>query len=121
MQYVGEHYLRFSGTAPEAPNGDWFFKGGADSPENALAYNDFDHTPNIGNRRKSWKPHQKDYDAKDVASYTWQKGKGSEILGMVNYLLGKGLNAFSFLTFSLHGDDDNVFPHVLKVSESKYK
>ena len=120
LQYVGEHYLRFSGTKPEKPNGSWFFKGGADSPENALAYNDFDNTPNVGNRRKSWKPHQKDYNANDASSYTWKKGKGSEMLGMINYLSGKGLNAFSFLTFSLHGDDDNVFPHLLKVSESKY-
>ena len=30
-QYVGEHYLRFAGTNPENPNGDWFVKAGADA------------------------------------------------------------------------------------------
>ena len=34
--YVGERYLRFAGT------GEVFLKGGADSPENFLAYADFD-------------------------------------------------------------------------------
>ncbi|MHA7055931.1 DUF5060 domain-containing protein [Aquimarina sp. M1] len=120
LQYVGEHYLRYSGTDPENPNGDWFVKGGADSPENALAYEDFDATPNRGSRRKSWSPHQQDYVASDASSYTWNGGKGSELLGAINYLFNKGLNAFSFLTLSLHGDDENVFPHKLKVGVSTY-
>ena len=36
LQYVGEHYLKFAGT------GEYFLKGGADSPENFLAYTEFD-------------------------------------------------------------------------------
>ena len=36
LQYVGEHYLQFSET------GTYFLKGGADSPENFLAYYEFD-------------------------------------------------------------------------------
>ena len=36
LEYVGERYLRFAGT------GEAFLKGGADSPENLLAYADFD-------------------------------------------------------------------------------
>ncbi|MGB3606182.1 DUF5060 domain-containing protein [Psychroserpens sp.] len=118
--YVGEHYLQYSGNNPNAPNGDWFVKAGADAPENTLAYEDFDNTPSRGNRRKSWSPHQQDYNANDASDYTWNGGKGSELLGVINYLSGKGINAFSFLTLSLHGDDENVFPHLLKVNESVY-
>ncbi|MEM6721074.1 MAG: DUF5060 domain-containing protein [Bacteroidota bacterium] len=118
--YVGEHYLRYAGTNPAAPNGDWFIKAGADAPENTLAYDDFDNTPNRGGFRKNWNPHQQDYVASDASSYTWDNGKGTELLGVINYLYTKGMNAFSFLTFSLHGDDDNVFPHLLQVNESTY-
>ncbi len=120
LKYVGEHYLRHIGSNPSNPNGNWFVKAGADAPENTLAYEDFDNTPNRGNRRKNWNPHQQDYSASDASSYTWDGGKGSELLGVVNYLSNKGVNAFSFLTLSLHGDDENVFPHLLKVPVSTY-
>ncbi|WGK66051.1 DUF5060 domain-containing protein [Croceiramulus getboli] len=120
LHYIGEHYLKHSGTAPDNPSGPWFVKAGADSPENALAYDDFDATPNRGNRRKSWTPHQQDYVSSEAFNYTWQGGKGSELLGVVNYLSQKGVNAMSFLTFSLHGDDENVFPHLLKVDLNTY-
>jgi hypothetical protein len=38
LQYVGEHYLKHAG------NGEYYLKGGADSPENFLAYAQFDDT-----------------------------------------------------------------------------
>ncbi|MEM7549060.1 MAG: carbohydrate-binding protein [Bacteroidota bacterium] len=114
LQYVGEHYLQI----PET--GEWFFKVGADAPENTLAYEDFDDVPNKSGRRKSWAPHQQDYDPSDASEFTWQSGKGTEILGMVKYLSDQGMNVFSFLTFSLSGDDKNIFPHLLKVSVSEY-
>ncbi|MEM1327644.1 MAG: DUF5060 domain-containing protein, partial [Bacteroidota bacterium] len=114
LKYVGEHYLQFQETD------EWFVKAGADAPENTLAYEDFDDVPNRGNRRKSWSPHAQDYNASEASSYTWQNGKGSELLGAIAYLSGKGMNAFSFLTFSLAGDDENVFPHLLKVPISTY-
>ncbi|GAA3514664.1 hypothetical protein GCM10022393_30780 [Aquimarina addita] len=120
LQYVGEHYLRYSGTNSINPNGKWFVKAGADSPENTFAYEDFDNTPNRGSRRKAWAAHQQDYNAGDASDYTWDSGKGSELLGVVNYLSSEGANAMSFLTFSLGGDDENIFPHLLKVSESVY-
>jgi|GEM_PF-359957 len=120
LQYVGEHYLRFSGTDPKDPNGKWFVKAGADSPENTLAYEDFDDTPNRKGRRKSWAPHQRDYIAEDASDYTWGNGLGTELLGVLNYLSVQGANAMSFLTFSLGGDDENVFPHLLKVDEDTY-
>ncbi|WP_020569668.1 DUF5060 domain-containing protein [Neolewinella persica] len=107
LQYVGQHYLQYAET------GEWFVKAGADAPENTLAYEDFDEVPNQGNRRKTWQPHQQDYLAAEAAPYTWQNGKGSELLGVVNYLSTVGVNAFSFLTFNTQGDDNNVFPHLL--------
>lgn len=120
LQYVGEHYLKHSGSTPDNPNGPWFVKAGADSPENTFAYEDFDNTPNRSGRRKAWAPHQQDYIASDASDYTWDSGKGSELLGVVNYLSTEGANAMSFLTFSLGGDDENVFPHLLRVSEDVY-
>lgn len=120
LSYVGEHYLRFTGTGGDQPNGNYFVKAGADAPENMLAYEDFDATPNRGDRRKSWDPHQQDYLASDASEYTWGDNDGTEILGVVNYLSTKGVNAFSFLTLSLHGDDENVFPYLMKVNENTY-
>ena len=114
LDYVGEHYLKYAGT------GEWFVKAGADAPENTLAYEDFDQVPNEGGRRKSWSPHAQDYNAAEAATYTWQNGKGSELLGVVAYLSNKGVNAFSFLTFNVQGDDKNVFPHLLRGSLADY-
>lgn len=110
LQYVGQHYLRYSGTNPAAPNGKWFIKGGPDAPENMLSYEDFDEVPNP---KKTWQPHQQDYLASDAQDYTWASGKGTEMLGMIRYLSDiKQMNAFSFLTFSLDGDDKTVSPHL---------
>ncbi|MEM8585817.1 MAG: DUF5060 domain-containing protein, partial [Bacteroidota bacterium] len=103
LQYVDERYLRYAET------GEYFLKGGADAPENFLAYEDIDNTPNIGDRRKSWAPHADDWNPGDPS---WQNGKGTEIIGAVNYLASEGLNVFSFLTMNIQGDDRNVFPYV---------
>jgi hypothetical protein len=80
------------------------------SPENFLAYNDFDNTPNTGNRRKSWAPHQQHYNASTDPS--WRIGNGTGIIGAINYLSNQGVNAFSFLTMNIRGDDRNVYPYV---------
>lgn len=115
LEYVGKHHLRFAET------GEYFMKCGTDSPENLLAYDDFDGTPDVENRTKSWTPHAPVADgpvATEVAPFTWQEGKGSELLGAINYLAEEGLNAFSFLTFSLDGDDENVFPHLINAGET---
>ncbi len=106
LSYVGERYLKFS-------NGEYFLKCGADAPENFLAYDQFDGTfQNDGHKDnlvKSWAPHLKDWAAGDP---TWGDGKGKEIVGAINYLASKGMNAFSFLTMNIAGDDQNVFPYV---------
>ena len=114
LEYVNEHYLRYSGS------GRYFIKVGVDSPENLLAYTDFDATPNVANRRKSWDPHRDDY-SDDADELLWQGEKGKSLFGAINYLHEKGLNAFSFLTFNVDGDDRNVFPHLLKVDVATYE
>ena len=107
LTYVGKHYLQFAGTE------EYFLKAGADAPENFLAYRDFDgdfkadgHKDNLV---KDWKPHIQDWRPGDP---TWQHGKGKGIIGAVNYLACKGVNAVSFLTLNIVGDDQNVFPYV---------
>ncbi len=119
LQYVGERYLQF------AESGDYFIKAGADAPENTLAYEDFDATPNKGGRRKSWQPHAGDFALADAGDYTWGPSQGDgarengrEMLGMLNYLSEERMNVFSFLTFSLNGDDGNVYPHLQETTNA---
>ncbi|MEW7289617.1 Ig-like domain-containing protein [Aquimarina sp. 2304DJ70-9] len=102
LQYVGEHYLRFAET------GEYMIKQGPDSPENLFAYDDFDNTPNSGNRRKNFNPHKGDWNSGDP---TWKSGKGKGLIGAVNYIASEGLNSMSFLTMNINGDDKNVYPY----------
>lgn len=115
LQVVGEHYLRFAGS------GEYFLKNGPDAPENLLAYDNFDATPNVNDLRKSWSPHLKDYPG-DAGDLLWgtNRDRGKALLGAINYLSTKGMNVFSFLTFNIDGDDHNVYPHLLNTSESEY-
>lgn len=71
LRYVGLHHLQF------AESNEYFLKCGADSPENFLAYGDFDNTSN----RKSWAPHIGDWVSGDP---TWSDGKGKGIIGALN-------------------------------------
>jgi hypothetical protein len=103
-----KHHYQFAGT------GEWFLKTGSDSPENFLAYDDFDNTPNNGGYRKSWGRHIRDYDPGDP---TWDGGKGKGMIGALNYLSTQGMRAFSFLTMNINGDDNNVFPYISPSSQ----
>lgn len=105
LQYVGQHYLQFAGSK------EFFLKAGADAPETLLAYADFDGTEarkkNVP--LKTWAPHVSDWKPGDPS---WKSGKGKGLIGALNYLAGKGLNAFSFLPYNAGGDGDNVWPFV---------
>ncbi len=113
LEYVGEHYLRFAGT------GEYYLKGGADSPENFLAYNDFDGTwsgPGLGERpgdnikspdMHKYEPHIMDWREGDPV---WQGTRGKGIIGALNYLAGKGMNSVYMLTMNVMGDGDDVWP-----------
>jgi hypothetical protein len=106
LEYVGEHYLRFAGS------GDYYLKGGADSPENFLAYDEIDGTydadagsgsySHIGGFIHQYKPHVKDWRPGDP---TWKDGKGKGIIGALNYLASEGMNSVYFLTYNLDGGD----------------
>ena len=113
LEYVGEHYLKFK------DSGKYFIKVGVDAPENILAFKDFDATTNALDLLKTWEPHENDFD-KDAKDLLWQGEKGKNLFGAINYLASEGLNVFSFLTFNVDGDDRNVFPYLLKVSEEEY-
>lgn len=121
LQYVDEHYLRYSGTTPDQPNGPWFIKAGADATENTLDFEDFDATPNRKNLRKSWSPHAADFSPYKASDYLWGAGKGKNLLGMMQYLSDQGMNVMSFLTFTLAGDDQNVFPHLMRIQNATYE
>ena len=107
LDYVGTHYLQFQGS------GEYFLKQGADSPENLFAYNDFDGPfKNDGqgdNFIKNWAPHVDDWNTGDP---TWAGGKGKGLIGALNYLASEEMNAMSFLTMNIGGDDKNVFPYL---------
>ena len=107
LKFVNKSYLQFEG------DGSYFLKAGADAPENLLSYTDFDGTfKNDGHKDdlvKGWAPHVRDWKQGDPV---WKKNKGKGIIGAINYLAGKGMNAFSFLTLNIGGDDQNVFPYI---------
>ena len=100
LQYAGKHYLQFAGS------GDYFLKLGSDSPETLLAYADFDDT--IARKPQvplhTFTPHVQDWRTGDP---TWKGDKGKGLIGAVNYLVSKGVNAISFLPYNAGGDGDN--------------
>ena len=108
LEYVGERYLRFAG------DGTYFLKAGPDAPETFLAYEDFDGTSTGKAELKSWAPHAADWRDGDP---TWQGGKGKGIVGALNYLAEEEMNAFSFLTYNVQGDGDNVWPHATRLDK----
>ncbi len=107
LQYIEGRYLRFAET------GEYFLKAGPDAPENFLSYADFDGTfHNDGHKDhfvKTWSAHERDWRVGDPV---WKNGKGKAMIGAINYLASEGLNAFSFLTMNIIGDDQNVFPFI---------
>lgn len=114
LEYIGKRYLRSAGT------NQYFLKAGADSPETLLGYVDFDGT--VAGKPgkvplKTWQPHVRDWKPGDP---TWKDGKGKGLIGAVNYLSGKGANAFSFLTYNAGGDGDNVWPFVERSDKLHY-
>jgi hypothetical protein len=114
LKYVGESYLKYTET------GQYFIKVGVDAPENLLAYEDFDATTNVFDFRKNWEFHAKDFQ-NDARAYLWQREKGKNLMGAIQYLASEGLNVFSFLTFNVDGDDRNIFPYLLKDSAEEYE
>jgi hypothetical protein len=101
-----------------AESRDYFLKGGADSPENFLAYKDFDGTYRHSNEFRDgeskteglhhYTAHEGDWTTGDPI---WGDGKGKGIIGAVNYLASVGVNSAYFLTMNINGDGKDVFPY----------
>ena len=99
LEYVGERYLRFSET------GQYFIKGGADSPENFLAFHEFDGThyggdnqdrsgeDNPNSNLHRYTAHIGDWNPGDP---TWHGDRGKGIIGALNYLASEGMNSVYF-------------------------
>ncbi len=108
------HYLQYAGS------GKYFLKGGADSPENFLAYYEFDGTyrgkapetrqgeATANEELHHYAPHLPDWKEGDP---TWQGGKGKAIIGALNYLASKSMNSVYFLTMNIDGDGKDVWPY----------
>lgn len=114
LQYVGKRYLQHAGSKR------FFLKAGADAPETLLGYADFDNTVAGKPTKvplKTWAPHVSDWKSGDP---TWQDSKGKGLIGAINYLSGKGCNAFSFLTYNAGGDGDNVWPFIHRDDKLHY-
>ena len=107
LQYVDSRYLQFAGT------GEYFLKGGADSPENFLAYNGFDQTPGT----HSYSPHSGDWNSGDPS---WNGTAGRNIIGAINYLASEGMNSVYFLTMNVNGDGDDVWPWTSSSNQQRF-
>jgi len=109
----GKGYFKFS-------EGDsLFIKNGADSPENFLAYSDFDQTyryeiqirdgeSNPEMKIHDYAPHLNDWNIDDPH---WRKNKGKGIIGAVNYLVSKGINSIYMITLNIQADGKDVWPY----------
>lgn len=114
LRYVGERYLQF------AESGEYYLKGGTDSPENLLGYEDFDGTYFGGQEGQRegeaaadkelhrYEDHVQDWNEGDPS---WQGGKGKGLIGAYNYLAEKGMNSSYFLTLNIGGDGKDVWPY----------
>jgi len=123
LTYVGKRYLLCAGSK------QYFLKAGADSPETLLAYADFDGTEaarqavqRAGEARRpvslhEYRPHIADWHHGDP---TWKQDKGKGLIGVINYLSSKGVNALSFLPYNAGGDGDNVWPFVSRNDKLHY-
>jgi hypothetical protein len=103
LRYVGRRYLQFAQTK------DFFLKAGADSPENFLAYHEFDATYDTNDGQvlengflHKYTRHIDDFRDGDP---TWSSGKGVGIIGALNYLASKGVNSVYFIPYNIDGGD----------------
>ncbi len=107
------YYFRMS------PGGEVFLKCGANSPENLLAYADFDDTYRMaksesrGEAKTTKDLHQFTAHLTDWTSGdpTWKDGKGKSLIGAFNYLSQVGMNSCYFLTMNIGGDGKDVWPY----------
>ncbi len=118
LQYVGQHYAQYAGSKK------YFIQVGSQSPENLLAYWEFDDTADHGgaeNRLRDglhrYEPHVRDWREGDP---TWKGGKGKGIIGAMNYLASKGMNTIYSLTMNVDGDGREIYPWTSYSERARY-
>ncbi|MGI9263570.1 MAG: DUF5060 domain-containing protein [Gammaproteobacteria bacterium] len=120
LNYVGEHFMRYAGS------GEPFLLVGTQSPENFLGYYEFDNTVDYRGPSKGlphpdnlhhYDAHRQDWNPGDP---TWQGGKGKAIIGVLNYLAEKGLNAFYTVTMNNYGDAMDTNPWIDYDEHTRY-
>jgi len=106
LQYVKKHHCRF------AESGEYFIRVGADSPEDFIADNEMDNTPQDGHDYAIHKANH--YSAEDASVYTWRGGKGTGILGAIRYMgeLQEMNNFYVIMITAPKGDAKDVFPWI---------
>ena len=119
LRHRGGHHLQFA-------SGRYFLKGGADSPENFLAYEGFDNTDTshaavrqgeAARTLHAYAPHLADWRPGDPE---WRGGRGRGIIGALNYLASRGMNSVYFLAMNVGGDGDDVFPWVSRDARDRF-
>ncbi|TQV70510.1 DUF5060 domain-containing protein [Exilibacterium tricleocarpae] len=115
LEYVNKHYLKFR-------DGDYWIKGGVDSPENFLGYKGFDNTVNqsggvntagLENGLHRYLPHVDDWNPGDPDFTSADTGFDSRgIIGALNYLSSENVNSIYFLPMNLGGDGRETYPFV---------
>ncbi len=108
LRYDDSGYPRFS------ESGRLFLKGGTNSPENFLAFADFDGTYSYDSAKtfvKTYPTHVGDWRAGDP---TWgaDSTRGKGIVGALNYLAAEGVNGIYVLTNNIGGDARDVWPYL---------
>jgi hypothetical protein len=98
-----------------------WIKNGADSPENFLAFADFDQTLRFSLKtevregeadpKKSLHKYETHFADWKQGDPTWQNGKGKTIIGALNYLQSVGINSVYMLTMNILGDGKDVWPY----------
>jgi len=119
LEHHNEHFYRFRGDQ------SYFLKQGIGSPENYLAYFEFDNTQsqpgsdikNLPDGLHHYEPHRKDWRP---GNPSWQNGKGKGIIGVVNYLASEGLNNAYMLLMNVNGDGREVYPWTSYTERSRF-
>lgn len=115
-------YFQFAGS------GNYFIKAGADSPENFLAYHEFDSTYRHNNEARAgeaapsaelhqYRPHLEDWKDGDPV---WHQDKGKGIIGAINYLAKEQMNAIYFLVMNINGDGKDVWPYLSHTDRDRF-
>jgi hypothetical protein len=119
LRYVGKHFLQY------ASSKRYFVMAGTQSPENFLAYYQFDNTRDFRGQKglpypdqlHHYDPHVRDWKPGDPS---WQGGKGKGIIGALNYLASKGMNSFYTLTMNNYGDAMDINPWISYDEHTRY-